>query len=236
MRLLTKKTTRKVFFKASRKGSPQPCHRRDGRTESCFHWFVTLYSRLSITRPGGGGRRSAAEGHRSLPVRSSPARALPQALASSGPPGPPLAGGAPGGRRRPGRCRRRASRPRPAASPPPPRRGSGRRQRPRRHQSLPHPPWVRGHCSHRYSPRRRRERRGSAGQPPPRRVWRRRCPLGIIPQGRARLPSPPPSRLYTHTIDPASLPHIRGLYADPAEAFRLPPPGARRARPAALFT
>lgn len=53
----------------------------------------------------------------------------------------------------------------------------------------------------------------------------RRCPLGIIPQGQARLPplsSPPPSRLYPRTIDPAFLPHIRGLYAEPAEASRLP--------------
>lgn len=52
----------------------------------------------------------------------------------------------------------------------------------------------------------------------------------------ALLSSPPPSRLYPRTIDPAFLPHIRGLYAEPAEASRLPPPGADRASPAALVT
>lgn len=59
---------------------------------------------------------------------------------------------------------------------------------------------------------------------------------GPGPAPSALLSSPPPSRLYPRTIDPAFLPHIRGLYAEPAEASRLPPPGADRASPAALVT
>lgn len=59
---------------------------------------------------------------------------------------------------------------------------------------------------------------------------------GPGPAPSALLSSPPPSRLYPRTIDPAFLPHIRGLYAEPAEASRLPTPGADRARPAALVT
>lgn len=45
---------------------------------------------------------------------------------------------------------------------------------------------------------------------------------GPGPAPSALLSSPPPSRLYPRTIDPAFLPHIRGLYAEPAEASRLP--------------
>lgn len=119
------------------------------------------------------------------------------------------------------------------------------RRQPRRDRFGPHPRWARGHRSSRRSPRGRREaaRLRQAERVPLRRGVRGggRCPLGIIRQGRAGLPPLRPLR-HTHTIDPAFLPHIRGLYAQPAEAFRLlaasplPAAGAHRARPAALFT